>query len=275
MPRWLVLLPIACATASPAVAQISTLKRFVGKDLRALSDKERAPLAQLLSGKDNHDSFFGRSPWYVWAIGKPKSARFVAFEGQPTRIWPGADAARIHLFDPSGKKLGQWHFSTGWRISMHSAAISYSEDFSAHIVSVVTTPHINGRDVAKQFFAISDNELYFVRMEDHNGQLLDNDYATPTFTIGIHPSAQTPEEWMGLLSSGDKAVVLSALTFLGGYHGDPTHPSTIELEDVDQLRMVKRLRNDGRVRALVHHHMKSDNTWIKDAARLAATTLPK
>src|SRR5262249_59297628 len=109
-------------------------------------------------------------------------------------------------------------FETGWRVDLVDASIEYSKDLAADLIILHTAPVINGRNVAKEYFAVNGDRLRLIRLEDDKGRLVQNEYIFPNFEIGVTPGVKTLNEWIGLIESQDKADVLSALTFLGGRH---------------------------------------------------------
>lgn len=111
-------------------------------------------------------------------------------------------------------------------------------------------------------------------MEDDKGKMLENDYAHPNHTLGLIPESESGEAWIKLLESDNKADVLSALTFLGGRHLDPTRDASHDhLEEIKQAKLVKEMRSDERFGKLVRQHLNSDLKWLKEAAKLAENAL--
>ena len=281
MVRFFIVIVLVIA-ALPASAQTTVLESLVKKDLRSLSEKELAPLSKLLNKESDPNSklfdpitkLFGPSPWYVWPVSKSGRKRFLVFEGQPLLSQPGVSTVRIHLFDASGKRMHQWAFSTGWRIDLDSASISYNQGLAAHVITINTSPAIHGREVAKQHFALVDDRLHFIRMEGPKGQVLDNDYEHPNKTLGNAPKAKSGEDWLRRLQSKNKCEVLAALMFLGGRHLDPPRKEPgYHLEEIEQARMVRKLRSDQKAAQFIRRYMKSDSKWIAEAATLASKTL--
>lgn len=100
----------------------------------------------------------------------------------------------------------------GWRNRLGQATLAYSIEYQADLLSIATSPVINGRDIAKIHFALRVQQLRLIRLEDATGSLVANHYAFPNYEIGIPPplagvaaqlQAQYPDE------------VLSALVLLG------------------------------------------------------------
>jgi len=276
MTRLLLILTISIGVSTPVLAQSAILQPLAGKNLQKISRDKLASLRKLLADKgveSRHDIFF--SPWHVWATSRSLPERFLVFEGQPLYTIPGASSARIHAFDASNRKLKQWDFSTGWRIDLNHASMSYSDDLAAHLITIESSREINGRDVAKQYFTFTKDRLRFLRMEDSKGHILSNNYEYPNHTLGVVPEAKSHEDWAELLSSNSRSDVLSALTFLGGRHLDLRRREPVYVENIEQARMVKELRIDKSIGKLVRLQAKSDFKWIAEAAGLAEKTLTK
>jgi hypothetical protein len=136
---------------------------------------------------------------------------------------------------------------------------------------VRTAPVINGRDVAKEYFSFGDDRLRVVRLEDSKGAAVQNDYIFQNSEIGIVPSAQTVQDWAGLLRSEDKADVLSALVFLGGRHLDEQERMALpEPHESKYAALFQELLADVTIRGLIAQLGTSRDPWIRDAAILAS-----
>lgn len=97
------------------------------------------------------------------------------------------------------------------------------------------------------------------------------EYVIPNAEIGFVPDAKTVEEWVGLLESSDKAEVLSALTFLGGRHlTEPQRHFASEPQESNYAVLFQQLLDDPRIRELIDRLTKSEDTWVRQAALLAA-----
>jgi hypothetical protein len=112
------------------------------------------------------------------------------------------------------------------RASLLDATIEYSNEFARDLIVFHTAPVINGRNITKEYFALGNDRLRFIRLENDKGELARNEYVFPNYEIGIAPDAHTVEQWSALLESKDKADVLSALVFLGGKHRKSPNPWT-------------------------------------------------
>ncbi len=267
----LVLLPLLCLTVSAcAPKDVQTaLDRYVGRDLRYVRPSRIKPLLESIGEqKDYH--FFGTSPWYIWRTGKGAATRYIVFEGQNGLLIPGGSSAKIHLLDGAALNINTWSFSTGWRIGIDDANFSRVDELVSDVITIETTGYTHGLDVAKQYFAFSGDDLRFIRMENSKGRLIRNNYASPREALGVGIEGIGRKRWLALLRSANPVDVLAALTFLGGSHIDSEKRSEYyKAEDAGQARLFQELRASQEVVELLDQYLRSDSTWLRDAARLA------
>ncbi len=129
---------------------------------------------------------------------------------------------------------------------------------------------INGRNIAREYYSLSNNQLRLVRLEDDKGNVIHNAYTLPTYTIGVVPAAKTIREFTQMLDSADKAEVLEALGFLGARHFDDFPGST---EHSEHAQFVQVLTESQQIRAIILHLAKSPHPWIREAGALATRPL--
>ena len=250
-------------------AQTTRLDRFVGKDLRN-NQSEQENLEKVLGTPTSAD-FGETAPWYVWKINRNGRMRYAVLIVQSEFIIPGGSTACIVLFGPSAKRIASWCFPTGWRMTPANASIEFSNDAGSDLIVIDMARFINGRDVAREYFAVSDDRLRLVRIENHNGEAVQNEYVFPDFKIGLVPEATSVEEWANMLESVDKTVVLSALTFLGGRHlTEPSRHFAPEPQESKYAELFQKLMESPRIRELIGDLTKSGNAWVRQAAVLAA-----
>jgi hypothetical protein len=251
-----------------ARAQTSELDRFVGVDFwnPRLPEKELMRLYDL-SGIDPLEMCVETmlDPWHMWKTGVSGSTRYIFLLGGPMLIIPGRSSACIRLFDSSAKLLGSWTFQTGWRIQLVSATSEYSKVLSGNVIVLHMAPVINGRNVAKEFFALANDQLRLVRIENNEGESIHNECVLPDYGIGLVPQAKDLNEWLAILESKSLPDVMSALLFLGGQHVDGT-AQTLKL----QGDAIQRMLGDRRLGAVIERLSESPNEWVRQAAALAA-----
>ncbi|NJK90694.1 MAG: hypothetical protein HC904_01985 [Blastochloris sp.] len=249
------------------------LPKMVGKSAKELEKEHGATLKFLTKATDG--SFLDPLPvpWHVWKLDTPET-RYVVFSGQTIVIIPGYSSASILLVSESGEEIGSWKFLTGWRINIQSASTSYDHKLEAQIITVSTARAINGRDVAKQYFALVDDKLYFIRMEDSHGKLIRNHYLYSNHTLGGDLPVSDLTAWSAMLESRKLPLRLAALTYLSGEHINPDKPGAdMPSERVEGARLARAFRAADSTKRHITDYRKSDNAWLKEAADLAATPL--
>ncbi len=255
--------------------QFQRFKSFAGLDIRKLSEAEQTRFAAIVSSlipsQQPHLAFLFKQNWYVWQLQCEGKTRFVLFQGQPISGIPGISQAHVHLFDAFGRVVGQSSFSTGWRIDIDDAAIESKLLAGETVIVVRTSPVINGADIAKQYYAVQNDNLVLIRMEDSQGVALSNDYGAPNHTIGPEVAKRSEWEWMRGLSSSRVTDVLSTLVWIGGDHARPIrNPGNVYREDFDSSTLHVNVCQRADVKqAIVGLASSSSNRWIKEAAQLA------
>jgi len=253
-------------------AQTTALDRFVGRDLwkEHLSETEQRLLDNVI-GAVPKGNIFEPDPWHVWTTNRVGQTRYVVLLGQPEISVPGGSSACVQLFDATAKRIGSWSFQTGWRITLDSASFELSSDLANDMIVLHMSRFINGRNVAKEYYAINNDRLQFVRMESDKGEAVQNEYVYPNFEIGIVPDAHTADQWAGMLESNDNSDVLSALVFLGGRHlTEPQRRFPNEPQESKDAELFQRLMASARIQGLIDRLSGSPNEWVRQAALLAA-----
>jgi hypothetical protein len=175
------------------------------------------------------------------------------------------------LFEAGGRNVISQCFQTGWRNVLVAASFDYSTSLASDVVVLHTVAVINGRPIAKEYFAVSQDRILLVRLENDKSEIVQNEYVYPNYEIGLLPDAKTIAQWGDLLQSKDVADVLSALTFLGGRHlREPSRNFDGEPRESKYAEMFQRLLDNPRIREMIAHLGVSDNEWVRQAAALAA-----
>jgi hypothetical protein len=252
-------------------AQTTRLDPFVGRDLwKQDSSDERLRLEQIV-GRVPKGHMTEPVPWHVWKTIEDGQKRYIVLLGESLMMIPGGSSACVQLFDATANKINSWSFQVGWRADLYDAAIEYSKDFASELLTLQTAPVINGRNITKEYFALNNDRLRFIRMENDKGDLVQNEYVFPNYEIGVVPDAHTIEQWSALLESKDKSDVLSALIFLGGKHIDePERRLLPGPHESKYVGLFRELIGSARIRELIERLRKSDNEWVRQAAILAA-----
>lgn len=244
------------------------LTKWSGKDLwvEAPGDEDLIRLSRM-AGHSWRDYSQPR-PWHVWEMKREGTTRYVMLLGKREDVVPGNSSACLQLFDGKGARINNWCFQTGYRSQLVHASMQYSMALSADLI-VLHMQHFLGRPIAKEFYAIGDNRVQLVRVEDIRGKQAQAEYIYPDWEIGIMPQPKTVDEWIRLLESQDKSDVLSGLIFLGGRHlAGPDRRS--EPEEGPYAPLFMRLISDPRIQEIIGHLRNSHDPWIAESARLAA-----
>jgi len=253
-------------------AQASILDRLAGTDLwkHRPTKQELAQLQQLV-GSAPKGFMMEPNPWHIWKLDRNRQTRYVVLLGEDLGIIPGGTSACVQLFDGTLKRYQSWPFQTGWRNILIDASVEHTTELGTDLLVIHTVKVINGRDIAKEYFAIGDDRLRLVRLEDSTGEIRQNEYVFPNYEIGTVPSAQTIQGWTALLVSKDKSDVLSALVFLGGRHlAEDRRLLLPEPHESKYAALFQQLLSSQPVYSLIDQLSKSENVWIRDAAALAA-----
>jgi hypothetical protein len=143
-------------------------------------------------------------------------------------------------------------------------------EIGREVLEVSSRPVINGRDVAKQYYALIGEKVLLVRLEDGGGNLIRNIYGTPNHTIGLTLTGRSANEWEKALESNDVAEVLATLTWLSGTHWNPRNPSPeYAHEEMREAQLADYIRSRKGVKLMLKKLTQSENTWVQNAAQLA------
>lgn len=262
----------ALGVAFSANAQNSPLDPLVGRDLwkDRLPESTRLRLDRIV-GKVPKGVMMEPTPWHVWKTNRNGLTRFVILLGEGEIMVPGGSSACILLLDGGLQRINNWCFQTGWRITLDSASFEFSGDLGSDIIVLHMVRFINGRNVAKEYFAISGDRFRFVRMENDKGEAVQNEYVYPNFEIGIVPAGKTEGEWIEMLQSPEKANILSALVFLGGRHiTEAQRRFAPEPAESKYASLFQQLIGNAKIRELISGLSNSEDEWIREAALLAS-----
>ncbi len=269
------------------------LQQMVGKNAEQLQADHADTLSSITKVKKHNASgflmsgdkfadIFEMKPWHVWMFtNQKKEARYIVFSGKRLVMCPGDSEASIVLLSSAGEVLGRWTFSTGSRIDLKSASISFHERLQAQCITIETDPvRSQVWDIAKQYFAIVNDTLYFIRMENSLGVLKRNDYELPGDTFGGSLPAKTVAEWKSLLESPSIVLRLAALTYAAGSHTDPDQPAIWGNgpkkgqiceghESAQDAVIAREFRLSESTKKRLEEYRHSEDIWLKEAAYLA------
>lgn len=259
-------------SAVGARAQQAVLDRLARYDLSNLAPSlaDMSDLARMI-GEVPKGEMSQPVPWRVWKLKSKGSPRYVVLLVESEMIIPGGSTARVVLLDAGGAKINAWSFQLGWRSLLSAASTEYSSQVGGDVIVIKMARLVNGRNIAKEYFAISHDQLRFIRMEDDYGTAVQNEYIYPNYEIGVVPDANGVDDWLKLLESTDRADVLSALMFLGGRHlAEPERRLPPDPKESKYAELFQQLAGDPRILAKVERLRQSDNPWVREAAEMAA-----
>jgi hypothetical protein len=266
---WALIGPLGLSVS--ITGQTAELDRFVGTDFSkgGFSASDWADLKRII-GKVPKGLMMEPGPWHVWKASGNGPSRYIVLLVESEVLIPGGSSACVLLFDGASKRLNSWCFQTGWRMTPDNASLTFSNDLATDLIVLHMGRFINGRDVAKEYFALGNDRLRLVRMENEKGEAVQNEYVFPNYEIGIIPAGETEGEWANMLGSADKAEVLSALVFLGGRHVTEAErhfaPGPAESK---YGGLFQQLLSSPRIRELIERLSHSDNEWVREEASLA------
>jgi hypothetical protein len=254
-----------------------TLLQFENQSLSKLAKPQLQELQKAIDelvGKRENETVVPRLLTTI--SGSKTQTRYALIEESPLLMIPGNSGLSVHVFAQDGSLIRSSVFQTGWRIGVTDIRVVYLPQISRNGIEVRSAPFINGRDVAKQFYALVNDEVLLIRLEDKAGNLIRNVYGAPNHTFGFTITGRSANEWKDALESGDFAEVLATVTWLSGNHLDPREPvpeisgmPPVAHEDISEARLAGDVRSREDVRKQVKALMRSQNLWVHQAAKLA------
>jgi hypothetical protein len=269
--------PASLQPQSDKRAAWQTLLKFQNQSLSKLAKTSREELQKAIDelvGKRENETVI---PHLVTTISNSKGqTRYALIEEFPLLTIPGNSGLSVHLFAGDGSLIRSAVFQTGWRIFVTDIRVAYLEEIGRMAIEVRSAPAINGRDVARQLYALVNDEVLLVRLEDKGGHLIRNVYGAPNHTFGFTITGRSSNEWKDALESGDSAEVLATLTWLSGTHLDPKEKvpevagmPPVAHEDLSEAQLVRDVLNSEAVRRDIKTLMLSKNLWVRQGAKLA------
>jgi len=255
------------------------LSAYEGENLQQLDELSVDNLLDLLERffPEYSQSSSITDPYYVWRVYvQKKTLRYVIVDGEQLQRIPGASRACITLFDETGKLIRSDEFSTGWRIDIEGMVKMQDSIIGVPVIVILTRPVISGRDIARQYYALYNDNTVLVRLENSDGSITRNRYTTNNHVIGPTVKERSVEEWEAALHSTHEVETLLALMWIGGIHDDPVKPGDYGTRpywgESKYVKQVHHLRGLELVQETLSWLMKSSNQWIREAAELAASS---
>lgn len=251
-----------------------TLLSFENRDISNIDQSQARKLGEaidVLVGKRENQFLF---PRLISKISDRVGEKtYVLVEESPLITIPGNSGLSVHVFTLDGSLLKSSVFLTGWRIGLTDIRISYLSQIGRSGLDVSSEPSVNGRDIAKQFYALIDDQVLLIRLEDKRGHLIRNVYGAPNHTFGLTIAGRSAAEWEKTLKSTDTAQVLATLTWLSGGHLNPKDSvPDFDHENMVEAQLAEAVRARNGVKAALKQLSASKNKWVREAAKLASKT---
>lgn len=257
-------LPSTVATAWPV------LLSWENRDLTLIDGPEKAQLEMAISAlRVSKDQFL--APRLFSRVSTfSGEERYVLVEESALLSIPGDSRLHISVFDLEGKLLDSSEFGAGWRIMLSSISFIQVKEVG-EVLKVKSSPSINGADVRMQYYALINDKMRLIRLEDSNGKLRINHYGALNYTIGFTEVGRSAEDWEESLITKDEAQSLATLTWLSGVHLKADADVSGDWhEDLAEARLVEEVRARPAVKKIVNSLKDANNPWLREAARLAA-----
>ncbi len=75
-------------------------------------------------------------PWHIWKTSRDNLKRYIVLLGKPLLSTPGGSSACALLFDGELRRVNRWCFQTGWRITLESASLEFSDDLASDMLAL-------------------------------------------------------------------------------------------------------------------------------------------
>jgi hypothetical protein len=247
-----------------------TLLSFENKDLRRLNQENWEQEVKLNKAID---VLIGRQIEEPRLISKISNSQgqinYVFILELPMLVIPGNSSLRVFVFNIDGKLLNNLAFPAGYRIELKDIRVIFNPEIGREIIEVESEPVINGRNIAKQYYALVGENVLPVRLEDSKAKSLQNNYVSPDHTIGYTMVNRSMEEWEKALESDDTAEILATLAWINGKHFNAMQYSPRYYEEaIKEARLAYEIKSNSRTKATLEKLKQSGNKWIREAANL-------
>ncbi len=244
------------------------LSRYVGMDLRELGFWKRTELKRSiyrLTGVKVKTGMLHLRPWWVFEY-PDGMTRWILFEAYEGHDIPDRSHVRVHLFDKGWEYLGSSAFETGYEVYLREARLVWKSVVESYILEIQET-------AGWQFYAIIDDRIALIRLEDREHNMLQRSYIREKPWTGPATPKRTAEQWLQSLDSENPCEVLETLVWLSGRHLSPEEERLADWaqESVEDSRLVQTVRNSPELKKKLLILRESPNLWIRQAAELAFT----
>lgn len=264
-------------TSGRADEEVGVLREYIGRDLKNTSERELNRLQVALRRLDPSRPDGGQPgiqcPRYVWSAGSAdQTPVLLVMDTDRFEMHPGSTAISLTAFDADGGVRARGQINIGWRTYLKQARLEPFADGAEPAIALECVLN-HGPDTIFFYLARVGDRFDLVRAAPPGKPAWRNGYHARHFTRGTPPPVQDADAWEADLGSGDRARVLRALVWLGGYHstireGEPAHPSH---ETAAEANLARAVRARPGVIAKLQALGKSGDEWVKEAAHQAAS----
>ena len=260
------------------------LGSYVGIDLESLdsigSKKLDQAICAVIPGRRLRDpqrllDLLDYQPRAVWRLeGQAVPARLVLFEVDPTVDHPGSTRIRLHTFDERGTLLSMTAFTTGHRTYMRGFELKRIPVSSYPVLEISTGlgpgpgANLGGPNPSRQVYALVDDQWRLLRLEA-DGQVIAASYYVKHFRAGSDLRPRDLPEVENALQSSDPGVVLTMLTWLGGFHqAPPPGEDSRQYEDAKDVAFHREAMQSPKIRERLQELAESETLWVREGAKL-------
>jgi hypothetical protein len=248
----------------------NVLLSFENQDLERQCDSSRLRLQNAidaLTGKPNPHIIVLTPRLFRKILNSKGETRYILVEEAPLVLIPGKSGLRIHIFDMAGTLLSATDFGTGWRTRLTRMNIAQIPKLNQQGF-VVNGEYCFGGHPSRQYYVVVGDRIMLAHAET-DGQLEINDYIDSDMTIGPRSFGRSADDWEKALHSPEPAEVLNALTWLGGRHASSKPKSYNYDEEITEVQAIEAVRSRATVRNTLIELSKSENSWMRAAAKMA------
>jgi hypothetical protein len=258
---------------------MNALLPYRGKELSKLEDHDAKDLLQTITKivpNRTYQAHFDYRPWYLWEVrNKSGQPLFILFEVDNTGPHPGTTPIRITELNQTGKVAGETTILTGHRCYLRRVNLETTLlDGEYPIITIGTGPGPGpGPNIYTQYYAKIERNYHLIRLEDYSGHATRNGYYVRHFQSGTALPKQDQSQWESDLFTNERARILRALLWLGGTHYDLKEGDKLDgqAEIREDVLLVRKVRANKKVIGRLKQLIESDDRWIREAAKLAAS----
>jgi len=221
--------------------------------------------------------------WWVKAIDVGKAA-WIVLEADPGGSIPGWSGIQVHVFDKGWKRLTKQAFPTGYRSFLKEVSLVKDNPLKQELlVAKVTSsgpfikdgdkkrPAFEQGDFQRQYYALLNDKLVLVRLEDDNGQLAQAHYRFRMSSKGPAVPNRTRDDWVRSLNSANPVEKLATLVWLSGMHlsSSETRYENHSQESVEDSKLFEAVRDTVETKKALRELANSKNSWIQEYAKFA------